>query len=210
LPAFGTRCTPETRWARPWFRAKAPVPLITFSAEPYDAPAPRHFPAKDRILLGHGSRRQTQRRPAARRLSPGLPQPRAGRLDDQAVLEIGGERLAFTTDSFVVKPLFFRGGDIGSLAVHGTVNDLAMGGAEPLYLSAAFILEEGLSIDLLARIAESMGPAAEAAGIEIVTGDTKVVEKGSGDGVFINTTGHRTRAPRRPALRRQSRAPATW
>jgi hydrogenase expression/formation protein HypE len=89
----------------------------------------------------------------------------------------------------VVKPLFFRGGDIGSLAVHGTINDLAMGGAEPLYLSVAYILEEGLSTDTLARIAESMARAAETAGVEIVTGDTKVVEKGKGDGLFINTTG---------------------
>jgi len=89
----------------------------------------------------------------------------------------------------VVKPLFFRGGDIGSLAVHGTVNDLAMGGATPLYLSAGFILEEGLEIETLRRVAESMGRAADDIPVEIVTGDTKVVEKGSGDGVFINTTG---------------------
>jgi len=115
--------------------------------------------------------------------------PILNRLDDQAVLEIKGARLAFTTDSFVVKPLFFRGGDIGSLAVHGTVNDLAMGGATPLYLSAGFILEEGLEIETLRRAAESMGRAADAIPIEIVTGDTKVVEKGSGDGLFVNTTG---------------------
>jgi hydrogenase expression/formation protein HypE len=102
---------------------------------------------------------------------------------------MGGLRLAFTTDSFVVKPLFFPGGDIGSLAVHGTVNDLAMGGAQPLFLSAAFILEEGFDISLLDRIAESMGQAARKAGVEIVTGDTKVVEHGKGDGLFINTSG---------------------
>jgi hydrogenase expression/formation protein HypE len=104
-------------------------------------------------------------------------------------VNVNGSRLAVTTDSFVVKPLFFPGGDIGSLAVHGTVNDLAMGGAKPLYLSAAFILEEGLSMDLLRRIAQSMQASAAAAGVEIVTGDTKVVEKGSGDQIFINTTG---------------------
>jgi hydrogenase expression/formation protein HypE len=115
--------------------------------------------------------------------------PILARMDDQAVVEVGGLRLAFTTDSFVVKPLFFRGGDIGSLAVHGTINDLAMGGADPLFLSAGFILEEGLEIGELQRIADSMGRAAEKAGVEIVTGDTKVVEKGSGDGLFINTTG---------------------
>jgi len=110
-------------------------------------------------------------------------------LDDQAVIEIGGARLAFTTDSFVVQPLFFPGGDIGSLAVHGTINDLAMGGAVPSYLSAAFIVEEGFPIETLRRIAASMGSAAAAAGVAIVTGDTKVVERGKGDGVFINTTG---------------------
>ena len=150
---------------------------------------PTPLPAKDRILLGHGSGGKLSADLLRDVFLPVFRSPVLGRLDDQAVLQIGAERLAFTTDSFVVKPLFFRGGDIGSLAVHGTVNDLAMGGAEPLYLAAAFILEEGLAIDTLARIAESMGRAAEAAGIEIVTGDTKVVEKGSGDGVFINTTG---------------------
>src|SRR5450756_1041916 len=150
---------------------------------------PTPLPAKDRILLGHGSGGKLSAHLLRDVFLPVFRSPVLGRLDDQAVLQIGAERLAFTTDSFVVKPLFFRGGDIGSLAVHGTVNDLAMGGAEPLYLAAAFILEEGLSIDVLARIAQSMGQAAEAAGIEIVTGDTKVVEKGSGDGLFINTTG---------------------
>lgn len=104
-------------------------------------------------------------------------------------MNVNGQRLAFTTDSFVVKPLFFPGGDIGSLAVHGTVNDLAMGGAKPLFLSAAFIIEEGFSMEQLRRIVASMREAAAAAGVEIVTGDTKVVEKGKGDGLFINTAG---------------------
>jgi hydrogenase expression/formation protein HypE len=112
-----------------------------------------------------------------------------GRADDQALVEIGGARLAFTTDSFVVKPLFFRGGDIGSLAVHGTVNDLAVGGATPLFLSAAFILEEGFPLESLRRIVSSMREAAQRASVQIVTGDTKVVEKGSCDGMFINTAG---------------------
>src|SRR5664280_37794 len=150
---------------------------------------PTPLPAKDRILLGHGSGGKLSADLLRDVFLPVFRSPVLGRLDDQAVFHVEAGRLAFTTDSFVVKPLFFRGGDIGSLAVHGTVNDLAMGGAEPLYLSAGFILEEGLSIELLARIAESMGKAAEAAGIEIVTGDTKVVEKGKGDGVFITTTG---------------------
>ncbi len=105
------------------------------------------------------------------------------------MLETGGGRLAFTTDSFVVHPLFFPGGDIGSLAVHGTVNDLAMCGARPLAISAGFILEEGFPMEDLWRIAESMRDAAKEAGVPIVTGDTKVVDRGKGDGVYINTTG---------------------
>ena len=110
-------------------------------------------------------------------------------MDDQAVLEIGGTRLAFTTDSFVVTPIFFPGGDIGTLAVNGTVNDLAMGGAKPLYLAAAFILEEGLPAKELARVVESMASAAQSAGVQLVTGDTKVVNRGKGDKIFITTTG---------------------
>jgi hydrogenase expression/formation protein HypE len=120
---------------------------------------------------------------------PAFSNPALDRLDDQAVVSVGGARIAITTDSFVVKPLFFRGGDIGSLAVHGTVNDLAMGGATPLFLTAAFILEEGLPTETLRRVVASMARAAEAAGMRVVTGDTKVVEKGNGDGLFINTTG---------------------
>lgn len=108
---------------------------------------------------------------------------------DGAVIDPGNGRLAFTTDSYVVQPIFFPGGDIGTLAVNGTVNDLAMCGAKPLYLSAGFILEEGLPIKDLWRIARSMGDSAAKAGIKIVTGDTKVVDKGKGDGVFINTSG---------------------
>ena len=108
---------------------------------------------------------------------------------DSAVLDLGGPRLAFTTDSFVVDPPFFPGGNIGSLAVHGTVNDLAMSGAEPRYLSAAFILEEGFEMAKLETIADAMAAAAEAAGVQIVTGDTKVIERQRGDGIYINTAG---------------------
>ena len=104
-------------------------------------------------------------------------------------MQVDSARLAFTTDSFVVNPLFFPGGDIGSLAVNGTINDLAMGGAEPLYLSVAFILEEGLPLETLQRVVRSLSGAARDAGIAVVTGDTKVVEKGKGDGLFINTSG---------------------
>ncbi|MDZ7619836.1 MAG: hydrogenase expression/formation protein HypE [Patescibacteria group bacterium] len=108
---------------------------------------------------------------------------------DSALLDVGPERLAFTTDSFVVHPLFFPGGDIGTLAVCGTVNDLAMAGAKPLCLSAGFILEEGLPLDTLRRVVESMRRTADEAGVRIVTGDTKVVDRGRGDGIYINTAG---------------------
>ncbi|MEN6451342.1 MAG: hydrogenase expression/formation protein HypE [Thermoguttaceae bacterium] len=121
-------------------------------------------------------------------LSP-LPSPLSPPPHDAAVLPAGGLRLAFTTDSFVVSPLAFPGGDIGHLAVCGTVNDLAMAGARPAYLSAGFVLEEGLPMETLRRIVKSMSETARAAGVRIVTGDTKVVDRGKGDGVFINTAG---------------------
>jgi hydrogenase expression/formation protein HypE len=108
---------------------------------------------------------------------------------DGAILDLAEARLAFSTDSFVIRPLFFPGGDIGSLAVHGTVNDVAMCGARPLAISAGYILEEGFPMDDLWRIVESMRDAAADAGVTIVTGDTKVVDRGKGDGVYINTTG---------------------
>ncbi len=110
-------------------------------------------------------------------------------LHDGALLELGGARLAFSTDSFVIRPLFFPGGDIGSLAVHGTVNDVAMCGARPLVISAAFILEEGFPMADLWRITRSLQQAAVEAGVTVVTGDTKVVDRGKGDGVYINTSG---------------------
>ena len=108
---------------------------------------------------------------------------------DSAVVEWTGKKLAFTTDSYVVRPIFFPGGDIGSMAVHGTVNDLAMSGARPLYLSSAFIIEEGLPMETLWRVVSSMSDAARRCGVQIITGDTKVVDKGKGDGLFINTAG---------------------
>jgi hydrogenase expression/formation protein HypE len=144
---------------------------------------------RDRIVLGHGSGGRLSAELLRDVFLPVFANPVLDRMDDQAIVEIGGSRIAFTTDSFVVKPLFFPGGDIGSLAVHGTVNDLAMGGARPLFLSAGFILEEGFPSDELRQIAASMAKAAASAGVAIVTGDTKVVEKGKGDGLFINTTG---------------------
>jgi len=150
---------------------------------------PSPLVAKDTVLLGHGSGGTMSAELIRDVFLPAFQNPVLARLDDQAIVQVNGSRLAFTTDSFVVKPLFFPGGDIGSLAVHGTVNDLAMGGAKPLFLSAAFILEEGLSMDVLRRVVCSMREAARSAGVAIVTGDTKVVEKGSGDQLFVNTTG---------------------
>ena len=111
------------------------------------------------------------------------------RADDQAVFDVPSGRLAMTTDGYVISPLFFPGGDIGSLAVHGTINDVAMSGARPLKLTASFILEEGFALADLKRIADSMGDAARKAGVPIVAGDTKVVERGKADGVFISTAG---------------------
>lgn len=140
-------------------------------------------------MLGHGSGGKLSAALMREVFLPAFGNPVLNALNDQAVVECPSSRLAITTDSFVVKPLFFPGGDIGSLAVHGTVNDLAVGGARPLYISAAFILEEGFEIAALRRIADSMAAAARSCGVLIVTGDTKVVDRGKGDGVFINTTG---------------------
>jgi len=153
----------------------------------FTCPAP--LPSRDTVLLGHGSGGKLSADLIREVFLPAFQNPVLARLDDQAIVSVNGLRLAFTTDSFVVSPLFFPGGDIGSLAVHGTVNDLAMGGAQPLFLSAAFIIEEGLPMETLRRIVDSLHHAAAAAGVEVVTGDTKVVEKGSGDELFINTSG---------------------
>jgi hydrogenase expression/formation protein HypE len=141
------------------------------------------------IVLGHGSGGKLTAELISKMFLPAFANPILDKLDDQAVIEIYGARLAFTTDSFVVTPIFFPGGDIGRLAVNGTVNDLAMSGARPLYLSAAFILEEGLPAQDLQRVVESMGAAAREAGVQLVTGDTKVVNRGKGDQIFITTTG---------------------
>jgi hydrogenase expression/formation protein HypE len=141
------------------------------------------------IVLGHGSGGKLSAELIEKVFVHRFTNPTLARMNDSALLEIGGARLAFTTDSFVVTPIFFPGGDIGSLAVNGTVNDLAMVGAKPLYLSAAFILEEGLLTEDLIRVVDSMQAAASQAGVQLVTGDTKVVNRGKGDQVFITTTG---------------------
>ena len=149
------------------------------------------IPITDRknIVLGHGSGGRLTAQLIHDVFLPAFDNEILRKMDDQAVLEIGGARIAFTTDSFVVTPLFFPGGDIGKLAVNGTVNDLAMSGAKPLYLSASFIIEEGFELEELSRVTLSMGEAAREAGVAIVTGDTKVVNRGSADKLFINTSG---------------------
>jgi len=141
------------------------------------------------IVLGHGSGGRLTAQLVRELFLPAFDNPALRKLDDQAVLDIGASRIALTTDSFVVTPLFFPGGDIGRLAVNGTVNDLAMSGARPLFLTAAFILEEGLPLEELARVTQSMAAAAAEAGVSIVTGDTKVVNRGSADKLFITTAG---------------------
>jgi hydrogenase expression/formation protein HypE len=143
------------------------------------------------VLLGHGSGGQLSNDLVRRLFLPAFDNEILSALEDQATLELRGlqQRLAFTTDSYVVRPIFFPGGDIGKLAVHGTINDLAVGGAKPLWLSAAFILEEGLPIADLKRIVASMRQACDVAGVQLVTGDTKVVDRGKGDNIFITTAG---------------------
>lgn len=143
----------------------------------------------EQILLAHGSG-GTQSRELVRTLfARHFSNPALDAMGDAAIVEIPRSRLAFTTDAYVVKPLFFPGGDIGKLAVCGTINDLAVSGARPLYLAASFIIEEGTALDLLERIVASMATTAREAGVTIVAGDTKVVEHGSADGVFITTSG---------------------
>ncbi|MEP6993978.1 MAG: hydrogenase expression/formation protein HypE [Acidobacteriota bacterium] len=152
-----------------------------------DCPVP--FAEAEQILMGHGSGGKLTAQLVEKILLPAFRNPALESLDDQAIISVNGSRLAFTTDSYVVTPIFFPGGDIGELAVNGTVNDLVVGGAKPLCLSLAFILEEGLPIEEFRRVVDSARRAAERVGVPIVTGDTKVVGRGSGDKVFINTSG---------------------
>ncbi len=159
-----------------------PVPDFSLSC-----PIPIHdYP---HVLLAHGGGGTLMHHLIERMFMPAFRNPFLDVRHDGAVLASGGARLAFTTDAYVVCPLCFPGGDIGSLAVNGTVNDLAMCGARPLYLSAAFILEEGLPMETLWHVVQSMRKAADAAGVQLVTGDTKVVDRGKGDGIFITTAG---------------------
>lgn len=141
------------------------------------------------VLLAHGSGGVLMHQLIEKMFVTAFKNPLLEQGHDSAVFSLPAGRLALTTDSYVVNPLFFPGGDIGTLAVYGTVNDLAMAGAKPLYLTAGFILEEGLEMETLWRIVQSMQAAAKKTGVAIITGDTKVVEKGKADGIFINTAG---------------------
>lgn len=141
------------------------------------------------IVMGHGAGGKMMNDLIKHLFASDFHNDLLAQMGDSTTLALSGERLAFSTDSFVVSPLFFPGGDIGELAVNGTVNDVAMSGAKPLFLSAGFILEEGLQMETLGRITASMAGACKTASVQIATGDTKVVNKGHGDGVYINTTG---------------------
>ncbi len=157
----------------PEFNLQCPVPL----------------PARDRVALAHGGGGKMTNQLIEAVFLPAFSNPALESRHDGAVVSVKGARLAFTTDSYVVRPLVFPGGNIGDLAVNGTVNDLAMCGARPLYLSCGFILEEGLEMRVLRSVVSAMKDAALQAGVALVTGDTKVVDKGKGDGIFINTAG---------------------
>jgi hydrogenase expression/formation protein HypE len=145
--------------------------------------------SSDRILLAHGSGGELSHELVSSIFARTFDNPVLHPLDDSAVISVAGARWAFTTDSYVVTPIFFPGGDIGKLAVCGTVNDLSMSGARPLFLSSGFIIEEGFSVSDLKKIVGSMQKTASEAGVQIATGDTKVVNRGGADGIFINTAG---------------------
>lgn len=160
---------------------------MSISFEGWSCPLPlRDYPA---IVMGHGGGGKLSADLVRHLFLPAFGGGALAQLGDAALVEAGGARLAVSTDGFVVRPLFFPGGNIGDLAVNGTVNDLAVSGARPLFLTASFILEEGLPLDQLGAIAQAMGEAARRAGVTIIAGDTKVVDRGHGDGVFISTTG---------------------
>lgn len=167
--------------------------LASTTAEPPVDPANWTCPAPLRdqpvVVMGHGGGGALSAELVRDVFAAAYGNPVLDALGDCAVLRLGGARLAFSTDSYVVRPLFFPGGSLGDLAVNGTVNDLAMSGARPAYLSAAFVLEEGVELTVVDRVARAMGAAAKAAGVTVATGDTKVVEAGHGDGVYVTTAG---------------------
>jgi len=198
---------PTILWELRWFRPKAPVLRITVivafvylilqklewitvaEIKSFQLQCPVPLNDVELVQLAHGGGGRRMHELLEGLLLPSFQNQALLDRHDGATFDIAGTRLAFATDSYVVKPLFFPGGDIGTLAINGTVNDLAMCGARPLYLSSAFILEEGFPIESLKRVIESMRIAAIDAHVQLVTGDTKVVDKGKGDGIFVNTAG---------------------
>ena len=164
---------------------------MTLTTDPVAATCPLPLAENERVLLGHGSGGQLM----AELLADLTPRLHGSALDDAAIVPTGAPEVVLSTDGFVVTPRFFPGGDIGSLAVHGTVNDVAMMGATPLALSLAYIVEEGLPLDELRRVTSSVATAAAACGVRVVTGDTKVVGRGAADGLFVTTTGIGVRLP---------------
>lgn len=158
-------------------------------AKPFTISCPTPVNAADFVMLAHGGGGRLMHQLLEQYVIPSFRNNALEARHDGAVLDVGPTRLAFTTDSYVVAPLFFPGGDIGTLAVNGTVNDLAMCGARPLALSTALIIEEGLPFDTLKRVLNSISTTAAEAGVNVVTGDTKVVDRGKGDGLFVNTAG---------------------
>ncbi len=161
------------------------------SSEPQTFSLSCPFPIQNypNVLMAHGGGGKLMHQLIGKMVVPAFCNPLLEMQHDSSVFTVGEQRLAFTTDSYVVRPMFFPGGDLGSLAIHGTLNDLAMSGARPLYLSAGLIIEEGLPMETLWRVLSSMQQAAQRSGVQIITGDTKVVDKGKGDGLFINTAG---------------------
>nr|WP_190113259.1 hydrogenase expression/formation protein HypE [Streptomyces cinnamoneus] len=165
------------------------MPLAETALDPVAWTCPAPLGDEPVVVLGHGGGGRLSAELIGRLFVPAYGNDVLAGLGDSAALTLGGARLAFSTDSYVVRPLFFPGGSIGDLAVNGTVNDLAMSGARPAYLSCAFILEEGTPLPVVADVARAVGAAAEAAGVSVVTGDTKVVDAGHGDGVYLTTSG---------------------
>ncbi|HEX6252105.1 MAG TPA: AIR synthase related protein, partial [Gemmatimonadaceae bacterium] len=159
------------------------------AVSPLALSCPAPFDSADRVQLGHGSGGKLSAALLRDCFLPALGNVALEQLGDGAVMNVSGIEIVVSTDTFVVSPLEFPGGDIGSLAVHGTLNDIAMMGARPVCLTAGFVLEEGLPLDMLDRMVRSMAAAADLAGVPVVAGDTKVVERGKADGLYVNTTG---------------------
>ncbi|MFE2875782.1 hydrogenase expression/formation protein HypE [Streptomyces roseus] len=167
--------------------SEAPSDSAVLDVTGWTCPAPLRD--RPRVVMGHGGGGALSAELVQHVFAPAFGGEVLAQLGDAAAVTLGGARLAFSTDSYVVRPLFFPGGGIGDLAVNGTVNDLAMSGARAAYLSCGFILEEGVELSVVARVSADLGAAARAAGVEVATGDTKVVEAGRGDGIYLNTAG---------------------